>query len=279
MNAPQGIFDQPPNPSAPVGAPPYDLTSPFSIATDSTQTEETQHEPIHDEPADQRKYIPPARPAPKKMILSAAKSEPLLAPKQETAPQRQLPVSATRIQQWKPLAPEPKPCVLPAPKPQVVLSPVPEAIPEAIPETIPETIPPVETIEAPATALEMIDTFSVENPTIEQTPKINHALLRAIFGASQDMSAAEIWARCKQLPSILQLEILNQNETGTREDFNHLLSQHQFGAQPRIYHSETPIELIHEGGITIAVKTNGGFAPGVRETLIIVAREHGTALI
>jgi hypothetical protein len=267
MNTPQRIFDQPPNPSAPVGAPPYELASPFAIASDSTQTEETQHEQIHDEPADQKTYIPPARPALKKMILTAAKPEPLLAPKQKTAPQLSLPISATRIQQWETIAPETKQCVIPAPRPQVISSPV------------PETSPPVEVNEAPATALEMTDTFSVEIPTIEATPKINHALLCAIFGASQDMSAAEIWARCKQLPSILQLEILNQNETGTHDDFKHLLTLHQFGTQPRISYGETPVELIHEGGVTIAVKTNGGFARGVRETLIIVARELGTALI
>jgi hypothetical protein len=33
------------------------------------------------------------------------------------------------------------------------------------------------------------------------------------------------------------------------------------------------LEFIREGSVLLAVQTDGGFAPGVRETLMIVARE------
>lgn len=249
IHAPTGIFDLPPNPSAPVGAPPYEPPSPFSIASDSAENEEPSQAQRTEELAVQRKYMPPATPAPKKMILNVAKSGLLLAP-------------------------ESKPCVLPAPRSQIVLSPVPEAECSPIPEPIPEPISHIETIQVPATAFEKSDVFLAENSTNDLTPKINHALLRAIFGTSQDMSAAEVWMRCKRLPGILKLEILPQNETRTLEDM-----KNQLGTQPHMYHGKTPIEIIREGGITFAVTTNGGFAYGVRETLIIVAREFGTGLI
>jgi hypothetical protein len=35
------------------------------------------------------------------------------------------------------------------------------------------------------------------------------------------------------------------------------------------------LEFIREGSVMLAVQTDGGFAPGVRETLMIIARELG----
>ncbi|MDB4727095.1 hypothetical protein OAF66_02920, partial [bacterium] len=36
---------------------------------------------------------------------------------------------------------------------------------------------------------------------------------------------------------------------------------------------DSDIDFIKEEGVTLAVLTNGGYAAGIRETLIIVARE------
>ncbi len=43
----------------------------------------------------------------------------------------------------------------------------------------------------------------------------------------------------------------------------------------RMYAGPEPIEFIREGSVMLAVQTEGGFAPGIRETLMIVARELG----
>ena len=43
----------------------------------------------------------------------------------------------------------------------------------------------------------------------------------------------------------------------------------------KLYSGAVPIEFIREGETLLAVQTDGGFAPGVRETLMIVARELG----
>ena len=41
----------------------------------------------------------------------------------------------------------------------------------------------------------------------------------------------------------------------------------------KLYADSAPLEFIREGAVMLAVLTNGGFAPGVRETLMLVARE------
>jgi len=47
------------------------------------------------------------------------------------------------------------------------------------------------------------------------------------------------------------------------------------GGELKLYSGSVPLEFIREGSVILAVQTDGGFAPGVRETLILVARELG----
>ena len=47
------------------------------------------------------------------------------------------------------------------------------------------------------------------------------------------------------------------------------------GGGLRIYAGSVPLDFIREGSVMLAVQTDGGFAPGVRETLMLVARELG----
>jgi hypothetical protein len=43
----------------------------------------------------------------------------------------------------------------------------------------------------------------------------------------------------------------------------------------KIHAGNTPVDFIREAGVLLAVQTDGGYAPGVRETLMIIARELG----
>jgi hypothetical protein len=43
----------------------------------------------------------------------------------------------------------------------------------------------------------------------------------------------------------------------------------------KLYCGSVPIEFIRENSVILAVQNDGSFAPGVRETLMIVARELG----
>lgn len=98
--------------------------------------------------------------------------------------------------------------------------------------------------------------------------------LRAIFGVDREMGVDEIIQRCRALPGIRNVACLGGQEAGTIESLKALLAKLGYGGGAlRIYAGQVPVEFIREGNVLLAVQTDGGFAPGVRETLMIVARE------
>jgi hypothetical protein len=98
--------------------------------------------------------------------------------------------------------------------------------------------------------------------------------LRAIFGVDREMGVDEIIQRCRALPGIRNVACLGGQEAGTIEALKALLAKLGYGGGAlRIYAGQVPVEFIREGNVLLAVQTDGGFAPGVRETLMIVARE------
>ena len=65
-------------------------------------------------------------------------------------------------------------------------------------------------------------------------------------------------------------------DMATIESLKSLLPNLGFGTGGlKLYAGAVPLEFIREGPVLLAVQTDGGFAPGVRETLMIVARELG----
>jgi hypothetical protein len=65
-------------------------------------------------------------------------------------------------------------------------------------------------------------------------------------------------------------------DVATVEALKNLLPSLGFGSGGlQLYAGSVPLEFIREGPVLLAVQTDGGFAPGVRETLMIVARELG----
>lgn len=60
----------------------------------------------------------------------------------------------------------------------------------------------------------------------------------------------------------------------TIEALKNLIPSLGFGSgQLKLYSGSVPLEFIREGAVMLAVQTDSRFAPGVRETLMIVARE------
>ena len=60
------------------------------------------------------------------------------------------------------------------------------------------------------------------------------------------------------------------------DDIKRVLGNLDFGGGlVQLQCNNAPIEFIREGSVLLAVQTDGSFAPGVRETLMIVARELG----
>jgi hypothetical protein len=100
--------------------------------------------------------------------------------------------------------------------------------------------------------------------------------LRAIFGVDRELGAEEILQRARALPGIRNLSRLGAQEIATVEGLKNLLPSLGFSGGPlKLYSGSIPLEFIREGSVLLAVQTDGSFAPGVRETLMIIARELG----
>lgn len=98
--------------------------------------------------------------------------------------------------------------------------------------------------------------------------------LRAIFGVDREMSADEILQRTRALPGVRNIARVAPHDMTTVDALKSLVANLGFGNGPiRLYAGSVPLEFIREGKTLLAVQTDGGFAPGVRETLMIVARE------
>ena len=98
--------------------------------------------------------------------------------------------------------------------------------------------------------------------------------LRAIFGVDREMNVDEILQRSRSLPGIRTIARVGTDDIASVEALKNLLSNLGFGSGSlKLYTGSVPIEFIREGNVLLAVQTDGGFAPGVRETLMIVARE------
>ena len=102
--------------------------------------------------------------------------------------------------------------------------------------------------------------------------------LRAIFGVDREMSPDEILQRSRALPGMRNIARVSPQDMTTIEALKQLLPNLGFGTGAlKLYSGSVPLEFIREGPVLLAVQTDGGFAPGVRETLMIVARELGRA--
>lgn len=100
--------------------------------------------------------------------------------------------------------------------------------------------------------------------------------LRAIFGVDREMNADEILQRSRALPGMRNIARVATQDMATIEALKSLLPNLGFGTGAlKLYAGSVPLEFIREGSVLLAVQTDGGFAPGVRETLMIVARELG----
>jgi hypothetical protein len=158
-------------------------------------------------------------------------------------------------------APTPAPVPAPAPAPQ---APVQQAAPAPAPAPAPSPTP----APAPAAAPQAAEEPQSDSYNIRQLE------LRAIFGVDREMNAEEILQRSRALPGIRNIARVGAADISTIDALKNLLPSLGFGSGAlKLYSGSVPLEFIREGSVLLAVQTDGGFAPGVRETLMIVARE------
>lgn len=158
----------------------------------------------------------------------------------------------------------------------------------AVPTPAPAAPTPAAFAQAPPPAFAPASNF--QNPTPKPAPaapepfsdpmsdsfSIRQLELRAIFGVDREMNADEILQRTRTLPGMRNIARVNAQDMGTIEALKSLLPNLGFGSGSlKLYAGSVPLEFIREGKVLLAVQTDGGFAPGVRETLMLVARELG----
>ena len=93
---------------------------------------------------------------------------------------------------------------------------------------------------------------------------------------NHELSADEILQRARTLPGVRNLQVVGHEEAQAMRVLRGSVSRMGFGDEHSIsLNSEGgDVDIIDEGGVTLAIlHEDGGYAAGVRETLIIVTRE------
>jgi hypothetical protein len=204
----------------------------------------------------------PFTPAPQQASASPFSIEPQRGP----SPSTQAAIAAFNNWQEAPAAAVPQAFAQPA---AAVFAPAPAPAPAQAPVTqVPSAFAPAPQAApaAPVAAEEyQSDSFS-----------IRQLELRAIFGVDREMNPEEILQRARSLPGMRNISRVSPQDMVTVEALKHLLPNLGFGTGGlKLYSGSIPLEFIREGSVMLAMQTDGGFAPGVRETLMIVARELG----
>jgi hypothetical protein len=153
--------------------------------------------------------------------------------------------------------------------------------PDPTPVLIPTAftcVPPAETVPEEAALQTPTAQTPATPPHAEESPSdtfhIRQLEMRAIFSMDREMDADEILQRSGALPGIRQVARVSPEDTAMIDDLKNLLPRLGFGSGTlKLYAGSVPLEFIRAGSVMLAVQTDGGFAPGIRETLMIVARE------
>ncbi len=143
-------------------------------------------------------------------------------------------------------------------------------------QQVPAAFAPAPQAAAPAPAATPSPAPAAADDSQSDSFSIRQLELRAIFGVDREMNTEEILQRSRALPGMRNIARVNPQDMGTIEALKTLLPNLGFGSGGlKLYSGSVPLEFIREGQVMLAVQTDGGFAPGVRETLMLVARELG----
>jgi len=98
--------------------------------------------------------------------------------------------------------------------------------------------------------------------------------LRAIFGVNHELSKDEIIQRARTLPGIKHIAIVNDADIAAFDAIQRMLFNMGIPAAPiKLFAGPFSIEFIREGRILLAIQTDGFFTQGVREALMLIAKE------
>lgn len=188
------------------------------------------------------------------------------APPHVASPSTQAAIAAFSNWQETPAAQAPAPAAFAQAAPAAF---VPAPAPAA---QVPTAFAPAPQAHAPAP----VSAPAASDESQSDSFSIRQLELRAIFGVDREMNPEEILQRSRALPGMRNIARVNPQDMGTIDGLKSLLPNLGFGSGGlKLYSGSVPLEFIREGPVMLAVQTDGGFAPGVRETLMLVARELG----
>jgi len=169
----------------------------------------------------------------------------------------------------------PAAALAPAPAPAPTFGGWPQPAAPSTPVPVAQSTPAAPQVSAPAPVPTPAPT---QQPVSQESDSfsIRQLELRAIFGVDREMNHDEIIQRSRALPGIRHIARVGTQDIAAIEAIKHVLANLGFGGGGlKLYAGSVPVDFIREGSVLLAVQTDGGFAPGVRETLMIVARELG----
>jgi len=107
-----------------------------------------------------------------------------------------------------------------------------------------------------------------------ESKEIRQLALRAIFGVDRELSRDEILQRLQGLAGVRRVSLIGPEELAALDTLRLALAGMASDSTPlKLSFGSAPVEFIREGKAVLAVMTDGSFAPGVKETIIIAARE------
>lgn len=242
------------------------MDSPFQVAEPSEGFGfEAPAKPQPASPFDTPPVLTPAAPSPFSAAPQQAAASPFSVAPQQTAASPSTQAAIAAFGNWQDAPTAPPPPVFSQPTPSA-FAPAPQAAPAApAPQVTSQPVAPFSPATTEFSGDSLSDSFSIKQ--LE---------LRAIFGVDREMNMDEILQRSRALPGMRNIARVNPQDMGTIESLKNLLPNLGFGSGGlKLYAGSVPLEFIREGPVLLAVQTDGGFAPGVRETLMLVARELG----
>jgi hypothetical protein len=168
-------------------------------------------------------------------------------------------------------APQPvQPVFVPAPP---VFAPAPQQ-PQQQPAAVPVQQFPAQQQQAPQRSMPVansLPSFGVDQNSDSFT--IRQLELRAIFGVDREMNVDELMQRSRTLPGVRHVARVRSEDISAIDGVKSVIANLGFGGNVKLHVDSGALEFIRESGVLLAVQTDAGFLPGIRETLIIVARE------
>ncbi len=145
--------------------------------------------------------------------------------------------------------------------------------PQYAPQPVPVAQPELKPVDPPAAVIAP----QAQAFTSQSEPAFQQLELRAIFGVDHALDQQEIIQRARTLPGVRNVAVVGAHEASALSNFRQAMQGMGFGDsnQMKLNAGGGDIDFLSEGGTTIAVLHEGNYAPGVQETLIIVAREIG----